>query len=250
MACRGAACSGLVREMLGGHSHAWTMAASERGSDEEVTRTQRGRPDRGAPILPQSFYARDAEVVARELLGKLIRHAGVVVRITEVEAYPPNDSASHCRMGRTERNAPMWGPPGHAYVYLCYGLHNMLNVVTNPEGEGAAVLIRACEPVAGTAEIVRRRGGRMPRGPFSPPSVLLTGPGKVGQALGLDPSWSHHPLYTPGGLTIHEAPAPRAVLAGPRVGIDFASPADQRARRRLAVADSPWVTVRSELRPV
>src|SRR5688572_26549600 len=101
-------------------------------------------------LLPQSFYARDALVVAEELLGQHIHCGGVVLRITEVEAYRhPDDSASHCRMGRTPRNAPMWGPPGHAYVYLCYGIHSMLNFVTDREGEGAAVLIRSCEPVRG-----------------------------------------------------------------------------------------------------
>ena len=68
-------------------------------------------------LLPQSFYARDALVVAEELLGQHIHAGDVVLRITEVEAYLPNDSASHCRMGKTARNAPMWGPPGHAYVY-------------------------------------------------------------------------------------------------------------------------------------
>src|SRR6476646_9919401 len=97
-----------------------------------------------AAILPQSFYARDALLVAEALLGMHLQRDGIVLRITEVEAYRhPNDSASHCRMGRTARNAPMWGPPGHAYVYLCYGIHCLLNLVTGQEGEGAAVLIRA-----------------------------------------------------------------------------------------------------------
>lgn len=197
-------------------------------------------------ILPQSFYARDALVVARELLGKLLRRDEVVLRITEVEAYRhPNDTASHCRMGRTDRNAPMWGPGGHLYMYLCYGIHHMLNIVTGREGEGAAVLVRACEPVAGLAQIVRRRG--MDRGDRP---VLLTGPGKVGQALGLDTSWSGHPLFTAGGLTLHDAPAVAATLAGPRVGIDFAAPADVAAPWRLAVADSRWVSVPAGLRRV
>src|SRR3954453_1323710 len=109
-------------------------------------------------FLPQSFYARDALDVAETLLGKLLQRGEVVLRITEVEAYRhPNDTANHCRMGRTPRNAPMWGPPGHAYVYLCYGIHRMLNLVTNDEGEGAAVLIRSCEPVAGLATVAERR---------------------------------------------------------------------------------------------
>jgi DNA-3-methyladenine glycosylase len=80
--------------------------------------------------LARAFYARDALTVARALLGKQLRRGRVVLRITEVEAYRhPDDSASHCRMGKTPRNAPMWGPPGHAYVYLCYGIHQLLNLV-------------------------------------------------------------------------------------------------------------------------
>lgn len=220
-------------------------------TDGQGPATRPSRPDRGAAILPQSFYARDALVVARELLGKLIRREGVVLRITEVEAYRhPGDTANHCRAGRTERNAAMWGPGGHAYVYLCYGIHHMLNVVTDGEGEGAAVLIRACEPVAGLPEILRRRGVAAPRGRYSPAPTLLTGPGKVGQALALDPGWSGHPLFTPGGLTVHDAPPPAGILAGPRVGIDFAAEADREAPWRLAVADCPWVSVRAELRAV
>lgn len=198
-----------------------------------------------APLLPQSFYARDALAVARDLLGKLIERDKVLLRITEVEAYRwPGDTANHCRAGRTGRNAAMWGPAGRAYVYLCYGMHNMLNVVTDDEGEGAAVLIRACEPVAGVAEILARRKLTRERPP------LLAGPGKIGQALGLDAGWSHHPLYEPGGLCVRDAASVPAILAGPRVGIDFAAPADRDAPWRLAVAGTAWVSVPGGLRPV
>ncbi|MCB9705342.1 MAG: DNA-3-methyladenine glycosylase [Myxococcales bacterium] len=198
----------------------------------------------GSP-LPASFYSGDALDVARALLGKILRRGPVVLRITEVEAYRwPGDSANHCRFGPTERNAAMWGPPGRAYVYLCYGLHNMLNIVTGARGEGAAVLIRACEPLAGEALVAERRGGR--RGPGS-----LAGPGKVGQALAVDPSWSHHPLHRRGGLTCHDAPpiAEDAVLAGPRVGIDFAEPDDRAAPWRLALAGTRWISQPAGLRP-
>lgn len=192
-------------------------------------------------LVKQAFYARDALVVARELLGKELRHGAVRLRISEVEAYRwPDDTANHCRSGRTARNAPMWGPPGRAYVYLCYGMHQMLNLVTGVEGEGEAVLIRACEPLAGEALIRRRRGDK--RGP-----VLLTGPGKVGAALALDASFNHHPLYRRGGLELHEAPPPAAILEGPRVGIDYAAPEDRRAPWRLAIAGSPWVSRRKQL---
>lgn len=186
-------------------------------------------------LLPQSFYARDVVTVSRALVGKHLVGQGVVLAITEVEAYAGSgDSASHSRSGRTPRNAAAWGPGGHAYVYLCYGLHNMLNVSADREGVGSAVLVRACEIVEGL-EIVRgRRGGK--HGP-----VLLTGPGKVGQALALDTSWSHHPLHEAGGLELHDAP-PRPLLAGRRVGIDFASPRDRRRRWRFAAAHTAWVS--------
>ena len=198
-------------------------------------------PAKKPRLLPQSFYARDALEVARELLGQRIHAGEVVLRITEVEAYRhPNDTANHCRMGRTTRNAPMWGPPGHAYVYLCYGMHHMLNLVTGDEGEGAAVLIRACEPVAGHALITQRRGGQ------TKPSSLA-GPGKIGAALALDRSHSSHCLYRSGALELREGEAPRVVLAGPRIGIDYASKEDRLAPWRLAVADSAWVSERKLL---
>jgi len=192
-------------------------------------------------LLPQSFYARDALEVAADLLGQQICAGPVVLRITEVEAYRyPDDTASHCRMGRTPRNQPMWGPPGHAYVYLCYGMHSMLNLVTNRRGEGAAVLIRACEPIAGLPTIAERRGGKLV------PSSLA-GPGKVAAALGLDRSYSGHCLFRRGRLEVQQGEAPRAVLAGPRVGIGYASDEHQRAPWRLAIAETPWVSQRRTL---
>jgi len=146
------------------------------------------------PLLDDGFFARDALEVAWDLLGHVLVRETVALRITEVEAYRhPGDSANHCRAGLTQRNAPMWGPPGRAYVYLCYGIHNLLNLTTNRNGEGAAVLIRAAEPVAGLETIRERRGGKS--GP-----VLLTGPGKVGAALGLDTSWS---------CLLYTSPSPR-----------------------------------------
>jgi len=194
-------------------------------------------------VLPQSFYERDALVVARELLGQHIHHGSVVLRITEVEAYRhPDDTANHCRMGRTRRNAPMWGPGGHAYVYLCYGMHNMLNLVTGRQGQGAAVLIRACEPVRGHEHILARRDAKQMK------PVLLTGPGKVGCALGLDTSFSGHAVFrASGALTVRVGESPRAIACGPRIGIGYATRADQAAPYRLAVADCAWVSVRKAL---
>lgn len=194
-------------------------------------------------VLPQSFYARDARVVAEALIGKLICHEDVTLRITEVEAYcHPDDSASHCRMGRTPRNEPMWGPAGHAYVYLCYGMHHMLNIVTNDRDEGAAVLIRSCEPVSGVETIAARRGALT--GP-----VALTGPGKVGAALALDRTFSGRPLFRRRGLRVLDGEPPAGILVAPRVGIGYATPEHQRALWRFAAAGTPYVSVRGTLRP-
>lgn len=191
--------------------------------------------------LPEAFYARDALAVARDLLGARLVRGPVVLRITEVEAYRwPDDSANHCRSGRTARNAPIWGPPGRAYVYLVYGLHQLLNLVTDAEGHGAAVLIRAAEPVAGH-DLVASRRGRSLR-----PDVLA-GPGKVAQALGVDTTWSHHPVFEPGGLEVRPGAPPDRVLIGPRIGVGYAEPADVAAPWRLA-APSRWVSHRRSLR--
>ncbi|XP_029122856.2 uncharacterized protein [Elaeis guineensis] len=126
-----------------------------------------------AAILPQDFFLVDSLDLARRLLGKFLRRDEVVLQITEVEAYRPSDSACHGRFGITTRTAPVFGPGGHAYVYLCYGLHMMLNIVADKQGVGAAVLIRSCSPVGGLETIQERRGQKTDK------PVLLTGPGKV-----------------------------------------------------------------------
>jgi DNA-3-methyladenine glycosylase len=195
-------------------------------------------------LLPRSFYARDALDVAPLLLGALLVRDKVTLKITEVEAYRwPGDTACHARHGRTERNRALWGPPGTAYVYLCYGLHMMLNIVTGEEDEAQAVLIRACEPVKGLATIRRRRGGIL-----GPP--LLTGPGKVGAALDLDLSFSGRRLYEWGPLAVHRGEPPAAILRGPRVGIAYARPSHRAAPWRFAAAGTPWVSRRKALRPL
>ena len=174
--------------------------------------------------------------MARDLLGKVIRHGPVAVRITEVEAYGgPDDSASHARFEPTGRSATMYGPPGRAYVYLCYGIHDMFNIVTGPDRHASAVLVRSAEPVSGHAVIASRRGGRT--GPDS-----LAGPGKVGQALAVDPSFSGHALYRAGGVGLFEGPPPAEIHAGPRVGIDYADLEDRRRSWRFADARSKWVS--------
>jgi DNA-3-methyladenine glycosylase len=194
-------------------------------------------------LIPLSFYLRPVDQVAPDLLGRHLRHGGVTLRITEVEAYGGQaDSASHCRSGRTPRNAPMWEQGGQAYVYFCYGMHHMLNIVTGPAGEGEAILIRSCEPVLGLDQIRLRRGGLDGPG-------LLTGPGKVAQALAVDLSFTRHPLYLRGGLELLEGTSPEGILRGPRVGVDFALESDRALPWRFAVAGTPWVSQRKKLLP-
>jgi DNA-3-methyladenine glycosylase len=137
-------------------------------------------------------------------------------RIVEVEAYVgEEDQASHARFGRTMRNAPMYGPPGHGYVYLIYGIHHCLNVVTEREGYPAAVLVRAMEPLEGIEEMRIRRGNR--------PDVQLTsGPARLCQALDIDRRFDGIDLCVPGALLFFEEGASipgRAVVTGPRVGV-------------------------------
>jgi len=163
------------------------------------------------------------EAAARGLLGCHLVAGEVRLRLTEVEAYGgPEDSASHARHGRTPRNAPMWGPPGRLYLYLCYGMHWMVNVVTGPEGQASAVLVRGAEGVEGLEVVLARRGRTRPG------KDLLNGPGKVAQALGLRGPCPGLDLLDPDSpLRLEPGEAPLACEASPRIGIAFAEPADQ-----------------------
>ena len=182
---------------------------------------------------------------ARALLGARLLRGGVVLRITEVEAYGgPGDSASHARHGRTARNAPMWGPPGRAYLYFCYGMHWMLNVVTAPEGEASAVLVRSAEVVEGLETVLARR-----RTSKATP-LLCAGPGKVAQALGLDKAFDGHDLLAPGGLELRPGAPPAVILAGPRLGIAFAAAPDQARPWRFADGASRAVLNPKALAPL
>jgi DNA-3-methyladenine glycosylase len=138
----------------------------------------------------------------------------------------------------------MWGPPGRAYLYFCYGMHWMLNVVTGGAGEPTAVLIRGAEVVAGLGTVLARRQVKKVTG------QLCAGPGKVAQALGLDRTFNGHDLLAPGGLELRPGPAPASVLAGPRLGIGFATAADQLRPWRFADGDSPAVLQRKALLPL
>ncbi len=206
--------------------------------------------------LDQDFFRRDALDVAHDVVGALLVHGPVTLRITEVEAYRANgDTANHCRLGLTARNAAMFGPPGHAYIYLCYGLHWMLNLVTDEAGVGAAVLVRSAEVVAGHDIVLARRFASREAPALSAMTrrkqdELLAGPGKVGQALDLGTALNHHPLYRRGGLEIHAPQAPQpALVFGPRVGIDYADPEHREAPWRVADAHSRSVSARKSLSP-
>lgn len=142
--------------------------------------------------LPRAFFDRPSHEVAPDLLGRLIVHGGVAVRLTEVEAYggPGEDPAAHTYRGKTARNAVMFGPPGHVYVYFTYGMHFCANLVCLPEGQGSAVLMRAGEVVGGVALARSRRSGRgAPSGDGGPRPVadrdLARGPARLAVALGL-----------------------------------------------------------------
>jgi DNA-3-methyladenine glycosylase len=185
----------------------------------------------------RAWFDRPAITVARDLLGARVVHVApegtVGGRIVEVEAYAgPEDLAAHSARGRTPRNEVMFGPPGRLYVYLIYGLHHCMNVVTGPGDKPEAVLIRALEIDQGV-ELARRR-----RGPRPPDSRLAAGPGNVGQALGVDRSLNGTDLTAgPVRIVPHSGPTP-AIRSGPRVGVDYAGPWANRAMR-FWIADDP-----------
>src|SRR3954466_14072212 len=166
-------------------------------------------------VLDQSFYARPVVEVARDLIGCVVRHGDTGGRIVETEAYHQEEPACHAYVGLTARTKPLFGAPGVAYVYRSYGIHALLNAVCSPLGEGAAVLIRALEPVEGI-EVMRARR-RVARD-----VDLCNGPGKLTQALGIELSENESSLLGDGPIAIDpraaDAPPPRLV-AGERIGI-------------------------------
>ncbi|MFO7568799.1 MAG: DNA-3-methyladenine glycosylase [Smithellaceae bacterium] len=185
-----------------------------------------------AAVLDRHFYARDTLIVARDLLGKkLVRqidHQKLSGIIVETEAYCGRaDSACHAHRGMTKRNAVMFGEPGHAYVYFTYGMHHLLNLVTESTGTPCAVLIRAIMPVSGLEAMEARR---LKRG-----KNLTNGPGKVCQALGIDLAQNGLDVTTGNSLWVEETlePTTRAIETTPRIGIDYANPEDLNALWRF-----------------
>ena len=172
--------------------------------------------------------------VARDLLGREISHAGVTVRLTEVEAYRgADDMGSHAYRGPTRRNAVMFGPPGFVYVYFTYGMHWCMNLVAQREGEAAAVLLRAGRVVAGEEAAAARRGAAATRD-------LARGPARLCKALAVDGTLNGADLVA-GPIRVHSGePVPDDdVMTGPRVGVT----ADAERPWRFWVRDDPTVSV-------
>jgi DNA-3-methyladenine glycosylase len=174
--------------------------------------------------LPRSFYDRDTVVVAKELLGKLLVNGQRVGRIVEVEAYlGPHDLAAHSSRGLTERTMVMFGPPGHAYVYMIYGMYYCMNVVTEREGHASAVLLRAVEPV-------RNATGK------------TSGPGLLCKAMHIDKRLNAHNLLSDDFYIAAPSKAePVTIVKRPRVGVDYAGHWAKR-HLRFYIKDNPFVS--------
>jgi len=181
--------------------------------------------------LPRDFYDRDTVVVAQDLLGKLLVHVdeGVerVGRIVETEAYlGPHDLAAHSAKGLTPRTKVMFGPPGHAYVYLIYGMYYCMNVVTQAEGKASAVLLRALEPVA-------RLDGRS------------QGPGLLCNAMHIDKRRNGHDLTSADFYIADDGAHGRLrIVKRPRIGVDYAGTYWARRLLRFYVSGNAYVSKR------
>lgn len=195
------------------------------------------RPER----LGREFFARASPVVAKALIGMLLVHRAEDGRaggiIVETEAYREDDPASHSFRGKTARNAPMFGPPGHAYVYFTYGMHWCFNVVSGEEGTGEGILIRAIEPTSGLSHMKRRRGTDVVRD-------LARGPGRLAQALAIGPKNFGQDLVR-GTIGIYRMPERirrpyRRIEATSRIGI---SKGVEKAWR-FSTMDCPFVSGR------
>jgi DNA-3-methyladenine glycosylase len=181
-----------------------------------------------------SFFARPVLEVAPDLIGCVVAHGPCSGVIVEAEAYHQSEPAAHSYGGVTARSAKLFGPPGSAYVYRSYGIHACLNAVCEPEGVGAAVLIRALEPLDGIELMRERRGGLRDED-------LCSGPGKLTQALSIGLDLNGTSLLGDGPITLDPRPVDRTapnVLTGTRIGITKAADLPWR----FAAADSPYVS--------
>jgi DNA-3-methyladenine glycosylase len=186
--------------------------------------------ERSTSRLGRDFYAREPEAVARDLVGKiLVRITDDVKlkgRIVEAEAYRgPGDAASHAYRGATSRNAPMFGPPGHTYVYFIYGVHWMFNISAHTGASPGAVLIRGLAPLEGLETMREHRGGK-------PDRLLTNGPARLTQALAIDDSLNDVDLCTSNVIYVvdGQVPSDYDVVSGPRVRV----PGGEKAKSR------PW----------
>ena len=189
-----------------------------------------------SPLIDAAFYERSVHEVARDLIGCSLRFAGVGGVIVETESYERDDPACHAYVGRTARTETLFGPPGRAYVYLSYGIHCLLNAVCEPEGVGAAVLIRALEPLDGVELMHARRG-------VSEVHQLCSGPGKLAQALGIGLRHDDTSLIS-GPVRMLRAPADAPALqrvVGTRIGITKAAELPWRvAAEGSRFVSRPW----------
>jgi DNA-3-methyladenine glycosylase len=185
-----------------------------------------------AERLGVEFFDRSVHAVARDLIGCRLFYEGCGGTIVETESYERDDPACHAYVGLTERTEVLFGPPGRAYVYLSYGIHSLLNAVAEPEGEAAAVLIRALEPTAGLAAMRARRGTR-------PDHDLCSGPGKLTEALGIGLDANRADLGADPFLLLPREPDwSGRIVTGPRVGITKAV----ERPWRYCLAGSPHVS--------
>jgi DNA-3-methyladenine glycosylase len=189
---------------------------------------KRGAMTDGMEKLPRTFYDRDADIVARELLGQYLVRKDVgkvrIGRIVETEAYlGPHDLAAHSARGKTARTEVMFGPPGYAYVYMIYGMHHCLNVVTGAKGAAAAVLLRALEPVEGIEQ-------------------RTSGPGLLCRALGIDRGLNGHDLQI-GDFTIaaRRSLEPFEIVERPRIGVHYAGEWSEKPLR-FYIKGNPFVS--------
>ena len=182
--------------------------------------------------LDADFFERSVHVVARELVGCRLFFEGCGGTIVETESYERDDPACHAYVGLTKRTEVLFGPPGRAYVYLSYGIHSLLNAVAEPEGEAAAVLIRALRPTRGLEAMRRRRRARSD-------TDLCSGPGKLTEALGIELDANGADLTKePFLLLPPEENWDGEIVAGPRIGITKAV----ERPWRFCLAGSPYVS--------
>jgi DNA-3-methyladenine glycosylase len=182
------------------------------------------------PLLHRKFFDRNVHDVAWDLIGTTFLADGVGGIIVELEAYHHTEPAAHSYGGRTKRNAVMFGPAGYAYVYRSYGIHWCLNFVCEAEGSASAVLIRALMPTSGIETMRRRRG-------VDEMKLLCSGPGRLGEALGITPALNGGALDRP-PFALHARKEKVDIVVGPRIGISKAVDLPWR----YGLAGSPYLS--------